>query len=75
MMIEEIRLFGVYMPSALFWAVIALTVTFLLRGALLRFALRQWLWHPALIDLAAFFALWWGITRLADTCFPHGFIS
>ncbi|WP_206995369.1 DUF1656 domain-containing protein [Trinickia mobilis] len=74
-MIEEIRLFGVYMPSALFWAAIALAVTFLLRGVLLRFPLRQLLWHPALIDLAAFFLLWWGITRFADAFFPHGFIS
>ncbi|MFX1676873.1 DUF1656 domain-containing protein [Paraburkholderia sp. A2WS-5] len=74
-MIEEIRILGVYMPAALFWAAIALVVTFLLRGALLRLPLRQVLWHPALIDLAAFFALWWGLTRLADACCPHGFIS
>ncbi|WP_213308982.1 DUF1656 domain-containing protein [Paraburkholderia sacchari] len=74
-MIEEIRIFGVYMPSALFWAAIALTITFLLHGILLRVPLRQMLWHPALIDLAAFFLLWWGITRLADACFPHGVFS
>ncbi|MCG5071842.1 DUF1656 domain-containing protein [Paraburkholderia tagetis] len=74
-MIEEIRIFGVYMPSALFWAAIALTVTSLSHGLLLRVPLRQMLWHPALFDLAAFFLLWWGITRLADVWFPHGFFS
>ncbi|WP_245005139.1 DUF1656 domain-containing protein [Paraburkholderia sacchari] len=75
MMTEEIRLFGIYMPAALFWAVIAMLVTFMLRGALQRVPLRQLLWHPGLIDLAAFFLLWYGITRLADICLPHGFIS
>jgi hypothetical protein len=74
-MIEEIRIFGVYMPSALFWAAIALTVTVLSRGILLRIPLRRFLWHPGLFDLATFFLLWWGITRLADACFPHGLIS
>lgn len=75
MMIEEIRLFGVYMPSALFWGVTALTVTFVLRGLLLRLPLRALLWQPALLDLATFVFLWWGMTRLADAYFPHGIIT
>ena len=74
-MIEEIRILGVYMPAALFWAVLALIIQFAFRAVLLRFSLRHFLWHPALIDLATFVLLWWGVMRLADAWFPHGFIS
>lgn len=74
-MIEEIHIFGIYMPSALAWAVVALAVTFLLRGVLQRLPLRVLLWQPALIELATFFLLWWGIARLADTCFPYRLLS
>jgi hypothetical protein len=74
-MIEEIHVFGIYMPSALAWAVVALAVTFLLRGVLQRLPLRALLWQPALIELATFFLLWWGIARLADTVFPHRLLS
>ena len=74
-MIEEIPVFGIYMPSALAWAVVALAVTFLLRGVLARLPLRVLLWQPALVELATFFVLWWGIARLADTYFPYRLLS
>ncbi|MGR3906564.1 DUF1656 domain-containing protein [Burkholderia sp. SR8] len=74
-MIEEIHVFGIYMPSALAWAVVALVATFLLRGVLQRLPLRVLLWQPALIELATFFLLWWGIARLADILFPHRLLS
>ncbi|WP_175835437.1 DUF1656 domain-containing protein [Burkholderia anthina] len=74
-MIEEIHIFGIYMPSALAWAVVALAVTFLLRGVLVRLPLRVLLWQPALIELATFFVLWWGIARLADAYFPYRLLS
>ncbi|AOI59169.1 DUF1656 domain-containing protein [Burkholderia diffusa] len=74
-MIEEIHIFGIYMPSALAWAVVALAVTFLLRGVLQRLPLRVLLWQPALLELATFFLLWWGFARLADACFPHRLLS
>ena len=74
-MVEEIHIFGVYMPSALVWAVVALIITSLLRGTLLRLPLHAILWQPALIELAIFLLLWWGIARLADSFLPRGFIS
>jgi hypothetical protein len=74
-MVEEIHIFGVYMPSALVWAVVALIITSLLRGPLLRLPLHAILWQPALMELAIFLLLWWGIARLADGFLPRGFIS
>jgi hypothetical protein len=74
-MVEEIHIFGVYMPSALVWAVVALVITSLVRGPLLRLPLHATLWQPALIELAIFLLLWWGIARLADSFLPRGFIS
>ncbi|CAN0625835.1 protein AaeX [Burkholderia multivorans] len=74
-MIEEIHLFGIYMPTALVWAIVALIVTSLLHGTLQRLPLRLLLWQPALLELATFFLLWWGIAHLADTYFPHRIIS
>jgi protein AaeX len=74
-MVEEIHIFGVYMPSALVWAVVALVITSLVRGPLLRLPLHAVLWQPALIELAIFLLLWWGIARLADSFLPRGFIS
>ena len=75
MMVEELHIFGVYMPAGLLWAVSALIITSLLRGPLLRLPLRSILWQPALLELAIFLLLWWGIARLADGFLPHGFIS
>jgi hypothetical protein len=74
-LIEEIRIFGVYMPAGLLWAVIALIITSLLRAPLLRLPLRSILWQPALLELAIFLLLWWVVARLADGFLPHGFIS
>jgi protein AaeX len=74
-MVEEIHIFGVYFPAGLVWAVVALIVTSLLRGPLLRLPLHAILWQPALIELAIFLLLWWGIARLADAFLPRGFIS
>jgi hypothetical protein len=73
-MIEEVNLFGVYMPAALFWAVVALFTTFLCRGLLLRTPLRSLILRPALIDLAIFFLIWRGMASLADAFFSHGII-
>jgi hypothetical protein len=65
-MIEEIHVFGVYLPSALVWAVLAVLLTFLLRGLLLRLPLHRLLWHPALLEVALFLLIWWGLSLLAD---------
>jgi protein AaeX len=74
-MIEELNFFGVYLPAALFWAVLATVVTFLLRGLLRRLSLHRILWHPALLELALFVSIWLGLARLADSFLPRGLIS
>jgi hypothetical protein len=40
-----------------------------------RLPLHLILWHPALIELAIFVLLWWGIAMLADAYLPSGLIS
>ena len=78
-MIEEIHLFGVYMPAALFWAVAAVVLVYLLRAPVqhlpgFRLLLRL-LWHPSLLDLALFVLLWWGLSASADLLLHHGTLS
>lgn len=74
-MIEEIRIFGVYLPAGLLWAGIAMIVTFLVRDWVHRLPLHWLIWQPALIELAIFVLLWWGIASLADAYLPPGVIS
>ena len=66
-MIEELHILGVYMPAALAWGVLAAVLVHVLRKPLQRLPLYQWLWHPALVDLALFVTLWWGLSAFADT--------
>ena len=70
-MIEELNLFGVYTPAALAWAVLAAILAYGLRNLLLRSRLASLLLQPALIELAAFALLWWGLTALADAFLPR----
>jgi protein AaeX len=74
-MIEEIRIFGIYMPSGLLWAALAMIVTFFVRDWLNRLPLHLVLWQPALIEMAVFVLLWWSIASLADAYLPPGVIS
>ncbi|CAM2159240.1 protein AaeX (plasmid) [Pararobbsia alpina] len=74
-MIEEIHIFGIYFPAGLAWAVLSLVITSLLRGPLLRLPLRVVLWQPALVELAMFLLIWWGIARIADLYLPRGMVS
>jgi len=73
--IEELNLFGVYTPAALVWAVIAAVLAYLLRNVLLRSRLAGLLLQPALLELAAFVLLWWGLTALADTFLPRWILT
>lgn len=74
-MIEELHVFGVYMPAALVWAVLAVALTFLLRGLLLRLPLHRILWHPALLEMALFLLIWLALSSLADSFLPRWAIS
>ncbi len=73
-MIEEIHVFGIYLPAALVWAMLALIITFLLRDLLQRLPLDRFLWHPALLELAVFVTIWWALVWLGDGLLPHGLI-
>jgi hypothetical protein len=74
-MIEEIHIFGVYMPAGLVWAALAMILTFFTRDWVHRLPLQWLIWQPALIELAIFVLLWWGIASLADAYLRPGIIS
>lgn len=74
-MIEELHILGVYMPAALAWGVLAAVLVHFLRKPLQRLPLYQWLWHPALVDLALFVTLWWGLSAFADTFLHQWFAN
>lgn len=68
-MLEELRVFGVYVPAALVWAVLAGVSAHLLRGWLQRFSWSNVLGHPGVLEIALFVLLWWGLAAGADTFF------
>ncbi|CAN5618882.1 hypothetical protein BH10PSE14_BH10PSE14_33070 [soil metagenome] len=74
-MIEELHLFGIYMPAALVWAVVAGVLAYFLRNLLRRLPLYQLLWHPGVLELAMFATLWWALTLLADNFLPRVLVS
>jgi hypothetical protein len=74
-MIEELHLFGIYMPAALVWAVIAGILAYFLRNLLQRLPLSRLLWNPGVLELALFASLWWILTILADNFLPRALVS
>ncbi|AIF48865.1 DUF1656 domain-containing protein [Dyella japonica] len=68
-MLEELRVFGVYVPAALVWAVLAGVSAHLLRGWLQRYAWSNLLGHGGVLEIALFVLLWWGLTAGADMFF------
>jgi len=74
-MIEELHLFGIYIPAALVWAVMAGILAYFLRNLLQRLPLYRLLWHPGILELALFATLWWFLTFLADNCLPRVLVS
>ncbi|MCW1383786.1 DUF1656 domain-containing protein [Novosphingobium sp. KCTC 2891] len=74
-MIEELHLFGIYMPAALVWASIAGLLAYWLRNLLQHIPHYELLWHPGVLELALFALLWWGLTLLADNFLPRAWVS
>ncbi|MGN6375173.1 MAG: DUF1656 domain-containing protein [Sphingomonas sp.] len=74
-MIEEVRLFGVYMPAPLAWAVLAALIIWPVSGRLRRLPVARFLWQPGLLDLALFAVLWWGLSLAADHFLPRSLIA
>ena len=71
-MLEEMHLFGVYLPSALVWAVLAGVCAHLLRGLFQRWSWTRVFGHAGVMELALFAMLWWGLSVGADTFLNHG---
>ncbi|WP_066774825.1 DUF1656 domain-containing protein [Sphingomonas sp. CCH5-D11] len=69
-MIEEVHFGGIYVPTALVTAVISVVLVYFLRMPMQRLPLHRFIWQPALLDLAAFTLIWWGLSAAADFI-PH----
>lgn len=65
-MIDEVQIFGVYVPAALCWATVASLLTYWMHPLLHRLPLDRISWRPALFDVAVFMLVWWGLAMLAD---------
>ena len=65
-MIGEFDVGGVFIPSALVWAMVAFIVNLFVRRLLILVGFYRLVWHPALFDLALFFILWTGLAVLAE---------
>jgi hypothetical protein len=63
-MIGELNLGGVFVPSLLVAAVIAFSLTTILRFALRRSHLYRFVWHAGLFDVALFVVILW-VTAVA----------
>jgi hypothetical protein len=61
----EIDIFGVMVPSLLFWLVVAYGLLALLRAGLERTGFYRAVWHRALFDLAVFVCLLGGLVYLS----------
>lgn len=53
-MIEEIDLFGVFLPSLFVWMILAFLATMLLRRLLSATGAYRFIWHRPLFDLALY---------------------
>lgn len=63
-MAGEISIYGVFFPLIQVQGLIALIVFFLARKIMVRTGLYQWVWHPALFDIAFFCVLLYVVFKL-----------
>jgi len=64
-MIGEFDLGGVFAPSLLLWAALALALSLPVRRLLDRSGLYRFVWHRGLFDIALVLTLWGAIAGLA----------
>jgi hypothetical protein len=64
-MIGEIDIGGVFVPTLLLWALLALAISALVRKVLSMVGAYRFVWHPALFDMALFVIVWAGLPALA----------
>jgi hypothetical protein len=62
--IAELSLYGLYVPTLLPLAIVALICTRLLGRLLLRVGVYRLVWHPALFEFALFFIVLGGLSAL-----------
>ena len=65
-MIAELDIYGVFIPSLLAWALIALLITALIKRALEWCGAYRLIWRQPLFDLALFLIVTGGVTALAE---------
>jgi hypothetical protein len=66
-MIGEFDIGGVFTPTLLLWAAIALLISLPLRRFLERVGAYRFVWHRGLFDIALVVLLWSGVTAAATT--------
>jgi hypothetical protein len=64
-MIAEMNFYGLYFPSLMLLALLALGVTRILVAMLARLNVYRWIWHPALFDFSLFIVILFCLTYLA----------
>ncbi len=57
-MIWDVNFFGLYVNSGLFAAAFATALMWPVRKLLAAARVYEWVWHPAMVDLALFVVLW-----------------
>ena len=66
----EIDLFGILVPALLLGLILTYLIGALLRPLMVRSGLYNYVWHPALFDLALFVCLLGGVVYLSSGLLP-----
>jgi len=66
-MIGEINVGGVFAPTLMLWAAVALAISLPVRRLLSWIGFYRLVWHRGLFDIALVIVLWGGVTALAAT--------
>jgi len=64
-MIAEMNFYGLYFPSLMLFALLALGLTRIIVTVLARWNVYRWIWHPALFDFSLFIVILFCCTYLA----------
>lgn len=62
----ELNFHGIFFPTLLVWALVALVLSAVVRRVLSAVGFYRWVWHRALFDLALFVILWGVVAALAS---------
>jgi hypothetical protein len=60
-MIWDVNFFGLFVNAGLAAAVVSALLMWPVRRILAAVRVYEWVWHPALVDLAIFFVVWAGV--------------